>query len=282
MMKKFRSRRVLVLAVAIITATSASLLLFERGAFFANRSTLEWAEALDQDAPAAKDSLRAGGTKAVPVLVELLQSSNGLTASNAAEVLYLIGAEDESARLFLIPARKHFSVGVRYWAVRALEQMRSHDEAVPALIDALQDLVSSIRVQAARALGQFGPAAKRAIPELARVLEDRNQIVSLTAAGALVRLDRGQTKAMELLLRQVREDSPMAFRRYALAMLEWLGPAAAEAAPRLRPLLEDPSPEVRQAAASILKNIAPAAAATPVPVTALSLKRLPRPLQPRP
>jgi HEAT repeat protein len=267
----------------MVIALSAVVLLSQRGVQFGDRSSVEWAQALDRDPPTAKASLRAGGVKAIPILVELLHGSDSLTASNAAELLHLLASEDESALQPLFAARKHPSVAVRYWAIRALANRRNTlEETVPALVEALQDPVASIRLQAARALGNLGPTARPAVPDLARSLEDRNQMVRVAAAAALVRLDRANAQALELLLQEASADSPMEYRCRALEALEALGPAAAEAAPGIRKLLQDPSSEVRRAADNILKQMAAPAAAAPAPAgpappAAAVRKRLPRP-----
>lgn len=64
------------------------------------------------------------------------------------------------------------------WVALALEpgtcepryERRTFTDAVPALIQALQDYHPDVRQQAAWALGQIGPAAKEAIPALTQTL----------------------------------------------------------------------------------------------------------------
>lgn len=279
-MRKFlsTSRGMLTLAgAAIVVVLALCLLLSQKGSVFAEKSLAEWATAVGRDPAAAKERLRAGGAKAVPVLVELLERADGLTASAAAEVLYQVAPEAGAALPPLVAARKHPSVGVRYWALRALERMGPADEeTIPALMDALKDPSTSIRQRAARALGNLGPAARRALPELTQAFEDGNEIVRISVAGALVRLDPRKTQALTFLIQKARPESPIEFRRCALGTLEWLGPAAAAAAPDVRALLKDPVEEIRQAAAGVLKQMVPPDADAIRPAAA-PLKRPPQP-----
>jgi HEAT repeat protein len=278
-MRKFlrTSPRMLMLAsAAIVIVLIVCLLLSQKGSVFGDQSAADWAAALGRDPTTAKKRLRAGGAKAVPVLVELLESAGGLTASDAAEVLYEIAPQAPAALPPLLAARRHPSVGVRYWATRALERMESaDDEMVSALIETLNDPSVTIRRRVARALGNLGPPARRALPELSRAFEDRNDIMRIAVAATLVRLDPGQTQALSFLIQKTGAESPAEFRRCALEALEWLGPAAADAAPKIRPLLDDPDEDIRQAAAGVLKEMArPAAHIKPA---MFPVKRPPRP-----
>ena len=99
-MRKFlrTSPRMLMLAsAAIVIVLIVCLLLSQKGSVFGDQSAADWAAALGRDPTTAKKRLRAGGAKAVPVLVELLESAGGLTASDAAEVLYEIAPQAPAA-----------------------------------------------------------------------------------------------------------------------------------------------------------------------------------------
>ena len=64
----------------------------------------------------------------------------------------------------------------RFWrrrACRILQASRTR-EAVPALIDLVDDGYLCVRLQAIFSLGTFGPMAKDAAPALARALDDRS------------------------------------------------------------------------------------------------------------
>ena len=59
------------------------------------------------------------------------------------------------------------------------------EDAVPALIQALQDQVSNVRNNAARALGSIGEGAVDAVPALIQLLKDQDEWVRINAAWAL-------------------------------------------------------------------------------------------------
>jgi HEAT repeat protein len=273
------SPRNLTLAVAAAALMfAACLLLAQKKPSFADRSAAEWAAALNRDPVRTKDRLRAGGAQAVAVLAELLDRGENATAGEAAEVLFQISPQARNALRPLVAARRHSSLGIRYWATRALERLGPDDEeTVPALIEALKDPIPSIRQCAAQALGNFGSFARPAVPELSQALQDSNTIVRLFVAAALVRLDPKQGEALALLLKEIRPDSPDEYRRCALGRLEWLGPAVAKEVPRVRALLDDPDPEIRQAAAAALRNMTKPSATGNVVPTAFRVKRQPLP-----
>jgi HEAT repeat protein len=279
-MRKFlrKSPGLLILATAAVALALIACFFFsQKGVTFADRTVAEWSEALDRAPDSAKKRLRAGGAKAVPVLTELLEVESGSRATSAAEVLYQLAPEVASALPPLIAARRHVSLGVRYWVIRALERVAHVDEeVVAALVEALKDPSVPIRQRAAGALGNLGPTARRALPDLEQSLEDRNEIVRITAAGALLRLDRGQTKARRFLLEETGGQSPSEFRCYALAMLGSLGTVIADAAPQIQALLDDPDPKVRRRAADVLKQMQkpPANQVNP---TATTMRRHPLP-----
>ena len=62
---------------------------------------------------------------------------------------------------------------VRMYAARSLSMMGpTAQSAVPALVKHLHDSDDRVRRTSARALGQIGPAAKSAVPELIQLLRD--------------------------------------------------------------------------------------------------------------
>ena len=73
----------------------------------------------------------------------------------------------------------------------ALWKINQHARAIPALISAARDNAGSESFCAAIALGQIGPAAKRATPTLLKLLEHPEQHVRKVAAAALKKVDSG-------------------------------------------------------------------------------------------
>jgi HEAT repeat protein len=77
---------------------------------------------------------------------------------------------------------------VRRRAALALAHFRA--EAVPALVQALDDEDFSVRAAATRALGEIGPEARDALPALLNALNDENAAVREAAKRALVDIHR--------------------------------------------------------------------------------------------
>lgn len=72
----------------------------------------------------------------------------------------------------LLVATTHPDYKVRITAITALGKMETETEvAVPALTKALSDSVSDVRIAAAYALRDLGPAADSAVPELVKMLQ---------------------------------------------------------------------------------------------------------------
>jgi HEAT repeat protein len=80
----------------------------------------------------------------------------------------------------------------RLHAVHDLEgRKRESDVVVPALAEVLKDEDPYVRRDAARALGEFGPAAKPAVPALQAALGDKEPGVRKAAGDALRKIDPG-------------------------------------------------------------------------------------------
>jgi HEAT repeat protein len=180
-------------------------------------------------------------------------------------------------------------------------------EAVPVLIDLLHDPDEKLRVMAATALGQFGPAARSAAPalaealadradvraaaaealshievndadfagRLARGLEDRSAQVRVASAKALWNATQDVGRVLPVLLAGLT-DADAEVRHKAASDLGELGAAAADVIPALIAALQDPDEQVRFHALDALRKIgAPARAAVPA---LIGLLRDPSPL----
>jgi HEAT repeat protein len=179
---------------------------------------------------------------------------------------------------------------------------RVGEPAVPALLKILTGPDGDMRVCAAYALGEIGPAARAAVPSLIRAIEhadpkqEEPEILVLYAIRALGRigpearaavpalngwldrwdafdfdaviaLNRLGAPPVRILLDRFLRDGEF-FMPYQLA---WLGPKAREAAPALRAALADKRLQVRISAAEALAPIDPAATeAVPVLIEGLN------------
>ena len=72
----------------------------------------------------------------------------------------------------------------------------SEDTDVPRWVAALDDADPAVRRQAARLLGQLGPAAKDAVGNLAKSLKDEDPSVRAEAARALGQIGPGARPAV--------------------------------------------------------------------------------------
>jgi HEAT repeat protein len=132
--------------------------------------------------------------------------------------------------------------------------------SVPVLTDGLGDPDAQVRLGAARALGQIGPAAVEAVPALARKLRDPDSRVRFDAAVALGRIGPAARDAIGALGRALNDAAPEV--RVGAAMgLGGLGPAAQEAVPALSDALRAGNAVLRISAASALGSIGPGARA---------------------
>ncbi len=144
----------------------------------------------DERAEAAVKKMAAQGQAAVPALVELLTAPRD-------------GGQEEKA-------------DARWWSVRALAEFRG-EEAVKALIDALQDPEPSVRQGAALALRQ--QAARQSVPALVGALDDPDYLTGHLAADALVAVGEGAVPA----LIEVMEAGSHAARVNAVRALAMIG-----------------------------------------------------------
>jgi HEAT repeat protein len=143
--------------------------------------------------------------------------------------------------------------------------------AVPALTGSLADERAKVRVMAATALAEIGPAASAAAPALLdQALRDSNLNASATAAGALAKIDlTAARQVMSASLPQLASGDADA-RRRACEVIASLGPVARPAVPRLVEASKDPDEVVRGRAVAALGSIGlPAAQVVPALIAAL-------------
>ncbi len=108
------------------------------------------------------------GEPATPALAYLLHDPDPALRALAARTFWGMGAKAGSAAVsVLAEALGDADASVRLGAAMALENMGpAAAAAVPALIKALRDPDPKVRPWAARALGSIGPAAEAAVPAL--------------------------------------------------------------------------------------------------------------------
>ena len=137
--------------------------------------------------------------------------------------------------------------GARYRDETDSDLLRSDDVALP-LINALQDPVATVRIQAAISLSVL--AVPAALPVLISLLRDPEREVRAAAAFAAAQL--GARQSLPILL-EILRDGPWDARRQAAASLRLVGDA--EAVPALMEALTDPVRSVQEHAAATLGHL---------------------------
>jgi len=237
---------------------------------------------------ATREALVKIGKPAIPALMKLLQSRSKyrhILIDAAAVVLGKIGPAAKEAVPALIRKLRDRDRDVVVAAAEALVKIGK--PAIPALIKVVQSerLDEIERIYAARALGNVGPAAKKAIPILIKVFEEggdvwdcRGREAFIEALGKIVSTEN--KNVVSVLIKALLKDEDMFVRRAAVKALVNIGPAAKKAVPALMETLiyvdaYDPNDklkaEIRMNAAIALGKIGPAAKkAVPALIKALS------------
>jgi hypothetical protein len=148
----------------------------------------------------------------------------------------------------------HITNGDTCWeAARKLGQIGP--EAVPPLIQTLEDENTNARRAAAYALGEVGPEAMAAVPALVQALDDEDHLVRQITAEALGKIGPRAVVAVPALI-QTLTDEDSAVRWSSTYALGNIGPGAVDAVPALIQVLEhQESPSMREAFSYALKAI---------------------------
>jgi HEAT repeat protein len=200
-------------------------------------------------------------TKAITVLVEILGSQGKARAGPGANAIVKHPPTPLSG-----PRQR----GTREHAADTLGRLGARAApAVPALIDALNDVDGDIRVAAAEALGRIG--AEPAIPALVEAIGERHEAVRVAAIEALERFGPAGKAAVPALIKCLKNADESAVA--AAWCLGEIGPDSRPAAPELTRLLLSRYENLSIAAAHALGGIGPSAKlAVPNLITALKEK----------
>jgi HEAT repeat protein len=178
----------------------------------------------------------------VSALVEALNDSVTSVRSNAARALGYIGASAKDAVPALLQAADNpelraeavtalgdiWFYGRRDTIVECLDSLAP--DVVPALVEALNDSASSVRSNAARALGYIGAPAKDAVPALIQAAD--NPELRAEAVTALGKIGPASHTAVPLMIKALK-DADTEVRWSAAWALGDIGPPASPAVPAL-------------------------------------------------
>jgi HEAT repeat protein len=162
--------------------------------------------------PTDRPAIMEAGSAAIPVLLDLLDSEeSGVRAMACALLTYSSVVPEDLAAATLARALQARASDVRLCVLETLPlENPQAKEAVPALIQVLNDPNCRVRQMAIEVLAPFGPEAQQAIPALRVCLSDNTWQVREAAADALQVIelpgDAGIRESVDRLLRQNRRE----------------------------------------------------------------------------
>jgi HEAT repeat protein len=212
----------------------------------------------------ALQGIGSAAKDAVPALISMLHCDDFHTQYWACRALAAIGPDAQPAVPVLIVLTREGVTSVRRNAAAALGCIGPGIgmEGLLALQAALSDPTEAVREQAVIALGRLGSFAAEVVPTLQAVVRERKLQCRALAAVAIWKI----TGHSEFAVQVIREEIYLPENQIqAISCLGDLGPEAATATPDLINLLESEDPDIREVAAETVKKIGPAAkAAIPV------------------
>ena len=217
------------------------------------------------NAIAALGSTGASGHEVVQSLVDVLRAPvMDIVLRGIAAVK--LGQLGTLAEPFLIQSLHHPDGAVRRKAADGLGQGRfDRTQAIPHLVQLLDDSEEDVRSCAAGSLEQIGPQAE---PYLERAMEKKAGHTPCYAARAILKKRPDYQPAIRSLVARLDDRDP-AVRRHAAWFLQYAGTHGGPAVQRLIEALADEDQKVRSHAAGSLGDIGlPARAAVPALVNA--------------
>jgi len=200
-------------------------------------------------------ALRLIGKPAVPALIDAAGSEDVNTASQAIQVLGMLGRDALPAAAALVKLLGDDRKGIRDGAGHALSLIAPRDAAVASAIVSAHARRPTYALRSA--IGRIG---KSAVPSLVEAL-DGSESAKGAAAQAIAEIGVDAAPAVDALgriLRNPKLDAYSGMRRAAEGALGAIGPAAAEEATRL---IGHAAPNVRGSGVDALKIIGPGAGA---------------------
>jgi HEAT repeat protein len=195
-------------------------------------------EIVRYEAIAAAAMMDEDGKIAIPACIQALKDKSPYVRSSASASLGNYHAKAESAVAALI---------------LGLDDQGSHLVAVTPDMG----LPRLVRDDVAEALGRIGRTAAPALPKLRKMLHSDNDEENVAiVAQAILRIDPNDKEALPTLIALVNNAEENGNGEEALAALEELGSAAADAVPAIKSALRNKTYTVRSQAAEALATIA--------------------------
>jgi HEAT repeat protein len=179
---------------------------------------------------------------AVPVLCEGLKLGSAQERIQTMQTIGQLGADAKDATLPLLEMLSDPDAALRGVATAWISQIG--EGAVAPLKEALTNSDTSLRRNAAEALGHLGPRAKDAVPALTERLKDDDGLMRVKAAQALWLVTR-QAETPVRALAEAMKDKELRVRRAASLALVQMEPRPKEALPILTAGMKDDDPLTR-------------------------------------
>jgi outer membrane protein assembly factor BamB len=123
----------------------------------------------------------------IGALCEALENNDPNVKRRAGDALALLGPKAKAALPALIAQFSHEFPWVRESCQGAVTAIGK--DAVPALIELLEDNTGSLRVNAAFVLGGIGADAKPAVPAIEKIMKEESPVIQTRMAGVLTQID---------------------------------------------------------------------------------------------
>lgn len=212
-----------------------------------------WHDSFDKPEKAQQDAETHSGTDTSSIDVDFEREDTDALGKSEADICNTLQE--------CLKAIKYGDDKTKIMAVKRLSVYKG--DAVPILINMLNDADVEVKRSAADALGEIGPAAKESISHLARLLDTGHSQVDSSAAAALGKIGPA---AISALLEVFRESSSTyrsvhsyssSAKLNAFKALDEIGPKAKTALPVLIEALKNKG--TRDQAAMMLIRLGPAA-----------------------
>jgi HEAT repeat protein len=204
--------------------------------------------------------VEGGLSASLATMIDDLSDKDYRVRLAAVDMLESMRTRAEAAIPALVKALCDSNKFVRWASARTLGRLspRRANEVVPGLMKLLNDREdASVRITAAAALEQYGPAAKQAVPHLARVINRGDKDYILAILRTIQGIGTEAAPALPNVAWILRDrQQPTSVRVEAALTLGRFGPQAKDHLPLLRQIMIDDADEaVRNAASTAVLGV---------------------------